>query len=98
MAYIPPDKVKEILKAANADIAGVIGAIIPLEISGKHYKACCPFHQEKKPSFIITPEKGIYKCFGCGRSGTAFKFVQEYERLSFMEALTKLANHFNIQI
>lgn len=65
---------------------------------GKNYKACCPFHGEKTPSFIVSPEKNIFKCFGCGKSGNAIKFIEFKENLSSIEALKFLAKKQNLDI
>ncbi|WP_240652943.1 CHC2 zinc finger domain-containing protein, partial [Helicobacter pylori] len=62
---------------------------------GANFKACCPFHDERTASFIVSPEKNIYKCFGCGVSGDALKFLQEYKKISFIEAVEEVANIYN---
>lgn len=82
-------EIEEIKK--KLDIVEVIGHYLTLKKRGRHYLTCCPFHQEKTPSFIISPELQIFKCFGCGKSGDIFTFVQEYERLDFKDALIDLA-------
>ena len=73
------------------DIVNVISSYLPLKKRGRHFFARCPFHQEKTPSFIVSPELQIFKCFGCGKAGDVFTFVQEYERIDFREALEQLA-------
>jgi DNA primase len=73
------------------DIVEVIGKFLPLKKRGRHYLANCPFHGEKTPSFTISPELQIFKCFGCGKSGDVFTFVQEYEHVDFRDALEDLA-------
>jgi len=73
------------------DIVNVISAYLPLKKRGRHYVANCPFHGEKTPSFIVSPEMQIFKCFGCGKAGDAFTFLQEYEHISFRESLQELA-------
>ncbi len=80
------------------DIVEVIGSYIELKKSGANFKARCPFHGENTPSFVVSPSKQIYHCFGCGAGGDAIKFVMEYEKLSYPEALEKLANDFNITL
>jgi len=74
----------------SVDIAAFINQFIRLEQDGKHWKACCPFHQEKTPSFVVTPGKGIFKCFGCGAEGDAIAFVQQYKGLDFKDALAEV--------
>ena len=73
------------------DIVEVIDARVPLKKAGKDYKACCPFHDEKTPSFTVSASKQFYHCFGCGAHGTAIGFLMEHERMSFPEAVTELA-------
>lgn len=73
------------------DIVNIISSYLPLKKRGRHFLARCPFHQEKTPSFIVSPELQIFKCFGCGKAGDVFTFVQEYERIDFREALEQLA-------
>lgn len=82
-------EVDEIKK--RLDIVTVINKILPLKKRGRHYIACCPFHSEKTPSFTVSPELQIYKCFGCGKAGDIFSFFQEYHRIDFREALEELA-------
>ena len=77
------------------DIIDVIGNYIELKRAGTNYKAVCPFHDEKTPSFVISPQKQIYHCFGCGAGGDSIKFVMEYEKLSYPEAIEKLAGQYN---
>jgi DNA primase len=90
MAGRIPDKfIDELL--ARVDIVDVIDAHVPLRKAGKDYKACCPFHEEKTPSFTVSPDKQFYHCFGCGAHGTAIGFLLEYERLNFPEAVKYLA-------
>lgn len=79
-------------------IEEVIGDFITLKKRGSNYIACCPFHNEKTPSFVVTPSKGIFKCFGCGKSGDAIRFVMEYEHYSYPDALRYLAKKYNIEI
>jgi DNA primase len=82
----------------RADIVEVLGRRIQLKKAGKEYKACCPFHDEKTPSFTVSPTKGFYHCFGCGAHGTALGFLMEHEHLSFVEAVESLANSMGIEV
>ena len=82
----------------TAQIADVVGDYVTLKRRGANYVACCPFHNEKTPSFYVSPAKGIYKCFGCGKSGSAVGFVMEQEHCSYAEALRYLAKKYNIEI
>lgn len=93
---IPQDTVAKILDAA--EIVDVVGDFVTLKRRGANYIACCPFHNEKTPSFSVSPSKGIYKCFGCGKSGTAVGFVMEHESLSYGEALKYLARKYHIEV
>ena len=93
---IPQETVTQILDEAK--IEDVINDYVTLKRRGANYVACCPFHNEKTPSFYVSPSKGIYKCFGCGKAGTAVGFVMEYEHLSYVEALKHLAAKYNIPI
>ncbi len=80
------------------DIIDVIGNYIELKKAGANFKAVCPFHDEKSPSFVISPQKQIYHCFGCGAGGDSIKFVMEYEKLSYPEAIEKLAEQHNYSL
>ncbi len=80
------------------DIVDVISDYVALKRAGSNYKGRCPFHNEKTPSFMVSPAKGIYKCFGCGASGQAVKFIMEHDGLSYPEALRSLAKRYNIEI
>ena len=93
---IPYDTVEKILDAAR--IEDVVGDFVTLKKRGANFIACCPFHNEKTPSFYVSPAKGIYKCFGCGKSGTAVGFVMEHESLSYVEALRYLAKKYHIEV
>lgn len=93
---IPQDTVDKILDAAQ--IVDVISDFVSLKRRGANYIACCPFHNEKTPSFYVSPAKGIYKCFGCGKSGTAVGFVMEHESMSYAEALKYLARKYGIEV
>ncbi len=80
------------------DIVEIIQRMLPLKKRGRHFVACCPFHQEKTPSFVVSPELQIYKCFGCGRGGDIFSFYQEFNRVDFREALEDLAKLAGIKL
>ena len=83
----------------NLDVVDVISQYIELKKSGANFKACCPFHGETTPSFVVSPAKQIYHCFGCGVGGDSIKFVMEYEKLTYPETIEKLAsmNNFNLE-
>lgn len=83
---------------SKLDIVEVIGSYVSLQRVGKNYRALCPFHNEKTPSFYVNPERGFYHCFGCGASGDVIKFVQEIEQIDFMEAISKLANRAGMSL
>src|SRR5829696_6638933 len=75
----------------RADIIRIIEPYAPLKKKGANWMGCCPFHQEKTPSFSVNPSKGFYKCFGCGKGGTAYNFLMEMEGLNFPEAIKRVA-------
>jgi DNA primase len=83
---------------AAADIVEVVSEYVTLKRQGVNYKGCCPFHNEKTPSFVVSPVKQIYKCFGCGVAGGPLRFVMEQEKLSFPEAIRHLADKYNIEV
>ncbi len=83
---------------ARADIVEVVGARVPLRKAGREYKACCPFHDEKTPSFTVSPAKGFYHCFGCGAHGTALGFLMEYEHMAFPDAVDALAHMLGLEV
>ncbi|PTY38668.1 DNA primase [Saccharospirillum sp. MSK14-1] len=93
---IPNDFIDDLLE--RTDIVEVIGQRVPLKRKGKDHWACCPFHNEKSPSFSVNPVKQFYYCFGCGASGTALRFLQEYERLPFPEAVEELARLAGVDV
>jgi DNA primase len=82
----------------HIDIVDIIGSELELKKAGANFKACCPFHGESTPSFVISPAKQIYHCFGCGVGGDAIKFIQEYNRINFFEAIEKIANYYNFTL
>jgi DNA primase len=97
MGGLIPDRVLEEIQSAN-DIVEVIGSYMPLKKAGKDYKAVCPFHNEKTPSFMVSQQKQIYHCFGCGAGGDVIGFVMKYERLDFLGAVRLLAERAGIEI
>jgi DNA primase len=83
---------------ARADIVELIGSRVPLKKAGKEFKACCPFHGEKTPSFHVVPDKAFYHCFGCGVHGTAITFLMDHDHLSFVEAVEDLAARVGLDV
>jgi DNA primase len=83
---------------ARADIVEVLGTRIQLKKAGREYKAVCPFHDEKTPSFTVSPVKGFYHCFGCGAHGTALGFLMDHDHLDFPDAVEALARMMGIQV
>jgi DNA primase len=94
--FIPENILEDIL--SRVDIVEIISGYIPLKRAGRNYKALCPFHHEKTPSFMVSPERQIYHCFGCGKGGNAFGFLMEYERMEFPEAVETLAKKCGIAL
>ncbi len=93
---IPSEFIQQLL--ARTDLADLIGRTVPLKKAGAEFKACCPFHNEKTPSFTVSPRKGFYHCFGCGAHGTAISFLMEYGRYSFPDAIEELAKQTGLQV
>ena len=93
---IPREFIDELL--ARLDVVEVIDRRVPLKKAGKDFKACCPFHNEKTPSFTVSRPKQFYHCFGCGVSGTAITFLMEFEHLSFPEAIEELAGEAGLEV
>jgi DNA primase len=93
---IPPEIIEQV--AAANDIVEVIGSYFPLKRAGATYKALCPFHRERSPSFTVNPQRQMFKCFGCGAGGSVFRFVMDYEHIEFVAAVRKLAERVNIKI
>ena len=93
---IPQHFIDELL--ARADIVDIIGRRVPLKKAGREFQACCPFHNEKTPSFTVSPTKQFYHCFGCGAHGSALGFLMEYDRLSFPEAVEELAGSMGLEV
>jgi DNA primase len=90
------DQVEEIKQ--KTDIVSIIGEHVDLKKAGRNFKAPCPFHSEKTPSFMVSPELQIYKCFGCGKGGDVYSFLQEYEGMDFYESLQYLANRTGVKL
>jgi DNA primase len=90
------DQVEEVL--SKVDIVELINERVPLKKAGRNFKANCPFHSEKTPSFIVSPERQIFKCFGCSAGGNAYKFLMDYEKMDFGEALRYLANRVGVKL
>lgn len=91
------EHIVEQVSAAN-DIVEIISQYVPLKRAGRHLKACCPFHQEKSPSFMVQPEKQMFHCFGCGAGGDVFSFLMRHENMTFPEALKALAERAHITL
>ena len=93
---IPQEFIDDLV--ARADIVEVVGRRVPLKRAGREFKACCPFHEEKTPSFTVSPTKGFYHCFGCGAHGTAVGFLMDYDHLGFVEAIEALAGMVGVEV
>ena len=96
MARLPQAFIDQVLD--RTDIVDVVDRRVKLKKAGKNYSACCPFHQEKTPSFSVNPEKQFYYCFGCGAGGNALGFIMDYERMEFREAIESLAQAAGIEL
>ncbi len=83
---------------ARSDIVDIVGARVPLKKGGREYKACCPFHNEKSPSFSVSPDKQFYHCFGCGAHGTVIGFLMQYEKMDFIDAVADLAQRAGLEL
>src|SRR5689334_11362676 len=83
---------------SRIDIIEIVGGFVKLKKRGANYLGLCPFHNEKTPSFTVSPSKEIYKCFGCGKSGNSISFLMEHEKYSYVEALRWLAHKYNVEI
>ena len=93
---IPRQFIDDLL--ARADIVDIVDTRVPLKKAGKNYQACCPFHNEKSPSFTVSQDKQFYHCFGCGEHGNAISFLMEFDRLDFVDAIEELANHCGVEV
>ena len=96
MGLIPQTFIDELI--ARTDIVELIGTRVQLKKAGREFRACCPFHNEKTPSFWVSPVKQFYHCFGCGAHGTALRFLMEYDRIPFPEAVEELATRLNLDV
>ncbi len=94
--HIPRSFIDDLL--ARLDIVDIVDARVKLKKKGKNYGACCPFHNEKTPSFSVSQEKQFYHCFGCGVHGNAIDFIMEFERLDFVEAIEELASYLGLEV
>ena len=94
--FLGPELVEQIRQAS--DIVEVISSYVPLKRAGGTFKALCPFHNEKTPSFNVNPQRQTFHCFGCHKGGDVFTFVREYENLSFSEAAERLADRAHITL
>ena len=93
---IPEAFIEELL--ARSDIVELIERRLPLKRAGSEFKACCPFHDEKSPSFTVSPKKQFYHCFGCGAHGSVIGFLMQYEGLEFVDAVEELAHHAGMEV
>lgn len=96
MAQIPKESIEQVLSAT--DIVDLINSYVPLKRAGAQFRANCPFHHEKTPSFYVNPARQSFHCFGCGKGGDAISFVRDHENLPFMEAVRKLASRVGVQL
>src|SRR5471032_1725642 len=96
MGTIPSQNIEQI--AAANDIVEVIGSYFPLKRAGTNFKALCPFHQEKTPSFTVSPQRQTFHCFGCGVGGSVFRFVMDYEHIDFPASVRRLAARAGIPV
>ena len=96
MARIP----QEIINRINdtADIVEIVSKYVDLKQRGRNFFGLCPFHNEKTPSFSVSPDKGIYHCFGCGNGGNAVNFIMEYEKISFVDAIQQIGGQLGIEV
>ncbi|MCA6451937.1 MAG: DNA primase, partial [Chitinophagaceae bacterium] len=93
---ISPNTIQQI--TSRIDIIDVVGEFVKLKKRGTNYLGLCPFHNEKSPSFTVSPAKEIYKCFGCGKSGNTITFLMEHEKYNYVAALRWLAARYNIEV
>ncbi len=93
---IPNDFIDDLI--ARSDIVDIIDSRVKLKKAGRNYQACCPFHNEKTPSFSVSQEKQFYYCFGCGAKGNVISFLMEYDRLEFVEAIEDLAKQYGLEV
>ena len=93
---IDQETIQRIMETAR--IEEVVGDFVSLRRSGANYIGCCPFHNEKTPSFNVSPSRGIFKCFGCGEAGDVVAFLRKHEHYTYVEALQWLAKKYNIEV
>jgi DNA primase len=93
---IPKSFIQDLLN--RLDIVDVVERYVPLKKAGTNYAACCPFHNEKSPSFTVSQTKQFYHCFGCGAHGTAISFVMEYAGMGFVDAVEELARNIGVEV
>ena len=93
---IPESKLAEV--ASAADIVQVISQYVELKKAGKDYRGLCPFHGDKDPSFYVSPQKGIFHCFGCAVGGSVFNFIMKMENVSFVDAVRTLAQRYGVPL
>ncbi|RYZ59702.1 MAG: DNA primase, partial [Chitinophagaceae bacterium] len=93
---ITQNTIQQIL--SRLDIIEVVGTFVKLKKRGANYLGNCPFHNERTPSFTVSPSKEIFKCFGCGKSGNTVSFLMEHEKLTYAEALRWLAARYNVEV
>ena len=96
MARIPEQFIDELI--SRTDIAELIDSRVPLQRAGSEFRACCPFHNEKTPSFYVSPAKQFYHCFGCGAHGTAISFLMNYDNMEFLDAVESLASIAGMEV
>jgi len=96
LGRIPQHFIDELI--ARADIVEIIGARVQLKKAGREFKACCPFHDEKTPSFWVSPDKQFYHCFGCGKHGTVLGFLMDHDHMAFPEAVEELATRLGVEV
>jgi DNA primase len=96
LGRIPQHFIDELI--ARADIVEIIGARVQLKKAGREFKACCPFHNEKSPSFWVSPDKQFYHCFGCGKHGTVLGFLMDHDHMAFPEAVEELATRLGLEV
>ncbi|MBQ2551987.1 MAG: DNA primase, partial [Treponema sp.] len=95
-SFISQESIDEV--SAKTDIVQVIGEYVPLTQRGSDFSGCCPFHNEKTPSFHVSADKKLYHCFGCGAGGTVINFIMEMEKLSFPASIEFLAKRAGVQL
>ena len=97
MSHVIPDRILEEIKSRTS-IVDVISSRVTLKRSGSVYKACCPFHKEKTPSFSVNPARESYKCFGCGEGGDVFSFLMKHDGMTFVDAVKMLGDRCGVEV